>query len=236
MDRLKRRLLLGAFRVADALVMAVAFATALLVTAEQASPQNPAEFLAVRIKVSNVLLFLGFVLAWHLTFRLQGLYRSRRIGLMVSEWWDVAKAVALGTLLLSGLALLLHLQAVDRGFLLVFFLVSLVGTILTRSLLRLVLGQVRRRGRNLRNLVIVGCGPRGARLGAEIWKRPELGYLLLGYIDDMPPPPSPLHGEPEKWLGGLTDAAAILGGLEVDEVMICLPLRSQYETDRKSVV
>jgi exopolysaccharide biosynthesis polyprenyl glycosylphosphotransferase len=30
-------------------------------------------------------------------------------------------------------------------------------------------------------------------------------------------------------LGGLKDAAAILGGLEVDEVMICLPLRSQYE-------
>ena len=161
MDRLKRQLLLDAFRVADALVMAGAFATALLVTAEEASPQNPAEFLAVRIKVSNALLFLGFLLAWHLVFRLRGLYRSRRIGLLASEWWDVAKAVALGTLLLSGLAMLLRLQAVDRGFLLVFFVLSLAGTLITRSLLRMVLGQVRRRGRNLRNLVIVGCGPRG---------------------------------------------------------------------------
>jgi exopolysaccharide biosynthesis polyprenyl glycosylphosphotransferase len=229
MERLKRRLLFDAFRVADVLVMAVAFATALLVTAEEASPQNPAEFLAVRIRVSNALLFLGFLLAWHLVFRLRGLYRSRRIGLLVSEWWDVAKAVALGTLLLSGLAMLLRLQAVDRGFLLVFFVLSLAGTLITRSLLRMVLGQVRRRGRNLRNLVIVGCGPRGARIGAEIWKRPELGYLLLGYIDDIPPPRSPLHDEPEKLLGGLDEAATILGHLEVDEVMICLPLRSQYE-------
>jgi len=230
MDSLKRRLLLDAFRVADALVMGAAFAMALLVTAEQASPHNPAEFLSVRVKVSNALLFLGFVLAWHLIFRLRGLYRSRRIGLMVSEWWNVAKAVALGTLLLSGLALLLRLQAVDRSFLLVFFLVSLVGTILTRSLLRMVLGEVRRRGRNLRNLVIVGCGPRGARLGTKIWKRPELGYLLLGYIDDFPPPRSPLPGGPEKLLGGLSDAESILSDSEVDEVMICLPLRSQYET------
>lgn len=210
--------------------MAAAFAIALVVTAEQASPHNPAEFLAVRVKVSNALLFLGLMLAWHLIFRLRGLYRSRRIGLVVSEWWDVVKAVALGTLLLSALALLLRLEAVDRSFLLAFFVASLVGTILTRTVLRMFLGEVRRRGRNLRNLVIVGCGPRGARLGAEIWKRPELGYLLLGYIDDFPPPPSPLHGAPEKLLGGLSDVESVLSSSEVDEVMICLPLRSQYET------
>lgn len=229
MNTLRRRLLLDAFRVADVLVMGSAFATALLITAEQASPHNPAEFLSVRVKVSNAILFLALVLVWHLTFRLQGLYRSRRIGLLVSEWWDVAKAVSLSTLLVSGVALLLRLQAVDRSFLVVFFLVSLIGTILVRSLLRLILGEVRRRGRNLRNLVIVGSGARGARLGAEIWQRPELGYLLLGYIDDLPAPRSPLHGGQERLLGGLSDAESILSRLEVDEVMICLPLRSQYE-------
>lgn len=229
MYRLRRQFLLNAFRVADVVVMGFAFVIALGLTAETASPQNPAEFLAVRVKVSNALLFLGFAVAWHVICRAQGLYRSRRIGLMVSEWWDVAKAVGLGTLLLASLALLLRLQAVDRSFLLVFFFVSLLGTILTRIVLRTILGEVRRQGRNLRKLVIVGCGTRGARLGAEIWKRPELGYLLIGYIDDMPPPHSPLHGEPENLLGGLDAATAILTGLEVDEVMVCLPVRSQYE-------
>jgi len=230
MQSLRRRLLLDAFRVADLCVMSAAFGLALLVSAGAASPNNPAEFLAVRIKLSNALLFMGFAVLWHVIFRARGLYRSRRIGLLVSEWWDIAKAVALGTLILAGLAVALRLVAVDRRFLAVFFVAGLVGTVLTRSALRLVLGEVRREGRNLRNLVIVGCGPRGARLGTEIWKRPELGYLLLGYIDDIPPPRSSLHGQPEKLLGGLKDAPTILGGLEVDEVMICLPLRSQYET------
>lgn len=229
MNNVRRQLLLDAFRVADALVMGFAFATALFFTADQASPNNPAEFLAVRVKISNALLFLGLMLAWHLIFRIRGLYLSRRIGLLVSEWWNVTKAVALGTVLLASLGLLLHLEAVDRGFLLAFFSVSLVGTILMRSLLRAFLGEVRRRGRNLRNLVIVGCGPRGARLGAEIWKRPELGYMLLGYIDDFPPPRSPLHGAPEKLLGVLSDVESVLANNEVDEVMICLPVRSQYE-------
>jgi exopolysaccharide biosynthesis polyprenyl glycosylphosphotransferase len=199
MQNLRRRLLLDAFRVADLCAMTVAFGLALLVSAGAVSPNNPAEFLAVRIKLSNALLFMGFAVLWHVIFRARGLYRSRRIRLLVSEWWEIAKAVAL-------------------------------GTVLTRSALRFVLGEVRRKGRNLRNLVIVGCGPRGARLGAEIWKRPELGYLLLGYIDDIPPPRSSLHGQPENLLGGLKDAASLLTTLEVDEVMICLPLRSQYET------
>src|SRR5512136_1113508 len=230
MQNLRRRLLLDAFRMADLCAMSVAFGLALLVSADAASPNNPTEFLAVRIKLSNALLFLGFAVLWHIIFRARGLYRTRRIGLLVSEWWDVAKAVALGTVILAGLAVVLRLIAVDRHFLVAFFLSGLLGTILTRSVLRLVLGEVRRRGRNLRNLVIVGCGPRGARLGAEIWKRPELGYLLLGYIDDMPPPSSPLHGHPETLLGKLADAPSLLRSLQVDELMICLPLRSQYES------
>jgi len=230
MQPLRRRLLLDAFRVADLCVMSAAFGLALLVSAGVASPNNPAAFLAVRIKLSNMILFAGFALIWHVIFRARGLYRTRRIGLLVSEWWDIARAVALGTLILAGLGLVLRLAAVDRRFLAVFFVVGLVGTVLTRSALRLALGEVRRKGRNLRNLVIVGCGPRGARLGAEIWKRPELGYLLMGYIDDIPPPRSALHGQPEKLLGGLKDAGKLLGTMEVDEVMICLPVRSQYET------
>jgi exopolysaccharide biosynthesis polyprenyl glycosylphosphotransferase len=176
-----------------------------------------------------VLLFIGFAVLWHVIFRVRGLYRSRHIGLLVSEWWEVAKATALGTFVLAGLSVALPLRAVDRQFLAVFFGASLLATVLTRGVLRLALGEVRRNRRNLRNLVIIGCGPRGAALGAEIWKKPELGYLLVGYIDDLPPPRSALHGDPEKLLGGLKDAATILGGLEVDEVMICLPMRSQYE-------
>jgi exopolysaccharide biosynthesis polyprenyl glycosylphosphotransferase len=51
----------------------------------------------------------------------------------------------------------------------------------------------------------------------------------LGYIDDQPPPLSPLHGHPEKLLGGLDDVPRVLSANQVDEVMICLPLRSHYE-------
>jgi exopolysaccharide biosynthesis polyprenyl glycosylphosphotransferase len=229
MQRLRRRLILDAYRVADLCAMCVAFGLALMVSAGVESPNNPTEFFAVRIKLLNALLFMGFAVLWHMILRARGLYELRRVGLRVSEWWAVTKGVALGTLILAGLGFVAKLDAVDRRFLAVFFGVSLVATIVARVVVGLAMGERRQSRRALRNLVIVGCGPRGAQLGAEVWSRPDLGYLLLGYIDDIPAPANPLHGQPEKLLGGLADARRLLRELEVDEVMICLPVRSQYE-------
>jgi FlaA1/EpsC-like NDP-sugar epimerase len=112
----------------------------------------------------------------------------------------------------------------------VFFTTAVLGTVLVRTILRSFLGGIRRHGRNLRNLVIIGCGPRGAQFGKEVRSRPELGYLLLGYIDEIAPPLNPLHGKPEKLLGSLEHAREILAHIEVDEVVISLPIRSYYET------
>jgi exopolysaccharide biosynthesis polyprenyl glycosylphosphotransferase len=58
----------------------------------------------------------------------------------------------------------------------------------------------------------------------------ELGYLLLGYMDEIAPPENPLHGGPENLLGNPSDAREILSKLEVDEVVISLPIKSYYAT------
>jgi exopolysaccharide biosynthesis polyprenyl glycosylphosphotransferase len=210
--------------------MAVAFGTAFVVSGQYTQPHSFNEFLAVRVKLVNFVFAGGFALFWHFLLRAFGLYRSRRIGLLATEWWDITKAVSVGTLILSGLALVLDLYAVNRVFLVSFFVFALVGTIVERTLLRSFLKEVRGKGRNLRNLVIVGCGPRGAEFGREVRRRPELGYLLLGYIDEISPPENPLHGGPEKLLGKPDQAREIFRNLEIDEVVISLPIKSYYET------
>jgi exopolysaccharide biosynthesis polyprenyl glycosylphosphotransferase len=183
----------------------------------------------------NFVFFTGFAVLWNIIFGAFGLYRSRRVGLMTDEWWDIAKAVGVGTLILSGLGLVFDLSAVNRMFIAVFFTTALFGTALFRTALRSILGGARRRGRNLRNLVIIGCGPRGAEFGREVRSRPELGYLLLGYIDEIAPPLNPLHGKPEKLLGNLEQAREILHEIEVDEVVISLPIRSYYVSIAKLI-
>ncbi len=230
----KRQILLNAFRAADVAVMAIAFAVAMAASAQRMNIDFQ-DFLAVRIKFSNILLFVGFSVIWHLIFTSQGLYRSRRIGLIKVEWWDVTKAVVLGTLLLSAITLFFKLSAINRTFLATFFAVVLPATVIMRGSLRIVLGGVRQRGRNLRNAVIVGCGPRGTWIGRQLRNRRDLGYLLLGYIDDIPAPESPLHSGKEKLLGRLNDFNQILRSEKVDEVFIALPIKSFYETVAKLI-
>lgn len=224
----RRQFLLSAFRAADVAVMALAFTLALLASAQRTS-MDFEQFLTVRIKFSNILLFLGFAFMWHLIFISQGLYRSRRIGLIKVECWEVTKAVVLGTLLLSAATLFFKISAINRTFLATFFAVVLVATLAMRSGLRIVLGGVRQKGHNLRNTIIVGCGRRGTQIGRQLRNRPDLGYLLLGYVDDIPAPECPLHSGKEKLLGQLNDFDQILRTEKIDEVFIALPIRVFYE-------
>jgi exopolysaccharide biosynthesis polyprenyl glycosylphosphotransferase len=234
MQNFRRRLLVNGYCISDVLVMAVAFALAIFSSAQRMS-LNFEEFLAVRIKLTNLLFFLCFAVAWYLIFRCHGLYRSRRIGQIQAEWWETTKCVMLGTLLLATAAFFAQLVAVNRTFLAIFFIASLTGTLVMRTSLRFMLFGARRKGRNLRNIVIVGCGSRGASIGREIRKRPELGYLILGYIDDLPPPQNPLHGEPEKLLGSLAEVEILIENLEVDEVFITLPIMTYFATVTKII-
>jgi exopolysaccharide biosynthesis polyprenyl glycosylphosphotransferase len=230
MHEARRRLLLNCLYIADLAVMIVAFGLGLVVSGYSVDTGSLHGFLAVRVSLSNFLFAVGFAACWHVIFRATGLYRSRRIGLLSTEWWDITKSVSVATALLAGSATVFDFTAVNRQFLLTFFAVALIATLVMRTCLRSMLGEVRRKGRNLRNLVIIGCGPRGAKIGEEIRKRPDLGYLLLGYIDEISPPKNPLHGQPDSLLGQPREAREILSNLEVDEVVICLPIKSYYET------
>ena len=180
---------------------------------------------ATRPSSSELALLAGLGLLWHYVFRSHGLYRSRRMGLIMAEWWDITRAVSLGTLMFAGLALLFEDGRVSRGFILTFWTVALVASCALRTTLRLFLGEVRRKGHNLRSIIIVGSGPRGQRLGRQIRAREEMGYHLLGYIDNKGG-----HAHVEPLLGMLDDITEILSHQPVDEVLVALPVKSYYQT------
>lgn len=222
-------MLLDLIRVADLVVMAMAFGFAVIVAGHSLQEGSLAEYFSARIKVVNFLFFVGWMVVWHVILKSFGLYRSRRAGVMASEWWSVTKAVAVGTLLLSFVAVILNFSTVNSLFLVIFFCAAFLGTIIARFFLRSFFTEARRNGGTLRRLVIVGCGPRGVEFGKRVRKRPDFGYLLLGFIDDLPAPENPLHGGPEKILGPLDRVREILEEHEVDEVVITLPIASHYQ-------
>ena len=94
----------------------------------------------------------------------------------------------------------------------------------------------RRHNRNLRYLLLVGSNQRVQDFACRIMTKPQLGYRIVGYLDELPNGQS-YHKmlSSHKYLGTLDDFDAVIDQERVDEVVISLPIRSCYEQIKRLV-
>jgi FlaA1/EpsC-like NDP-sugar epimerase len=189
----KRRLLIASMKVFD--LSLTVFAFALTAKIVDASPQGLsfAEFLSVEVKLWNFIIFTGMLFAWNFIFSLSGLYESKRLSTRRSEVTDAVKATALVTILLGACAALLNLRMISLPFLVLFW--SLCSGILIgcRLIVRHSLRMLRRRGRNLHHILILGTNTRAIDFANRIAAQPEFGYRLVGFVDDEWPGTQDFH-------------------------------------------
>lgn len=231
----RRQVLLEAFKVCDLLIMAFSFSLATLAIYYQSSPHFFSQFLSMRIKVQNFLIFIGFLAVWHLLFSGLKLYHSHRLSTRWAEIQTLLKATTLGCLIIYIAAIIFAIDLITLPFIFTFWTMSSAITILSRLVLRNGLKQIRLRNRNLRHMVIVGTNPRGVQFARKIEARPELGYRVLGFVDDD----YPQNGEFKKTgyalVSGLNDFTSFLKDHVVDEVVISLPIKTLYDQSSKIV-
>ena len=101
----------------------------------------------------------------------------------------------------------------------------LVHTLL-RGAIRLVLRALRRRGRNLRHVVIVGAGSHGRYVAARLKAAPWSGLSVHGFYDDDPG----LHGtriDGIPVLGDCSRLATDFAREPADQVWVALPLAAE---------
>ena len=87
---------------------------------------------------------------------------------------------------------------------------------------------LRRRGRYLKTLLIVGGGARGEQFASLLAGRKDLGYRLLGFVDSDPAYRRRDFGG-AAWLGGFEDLPDIVAREAIDDVAIALPIKSRYD-------
>jgi exopolysaccharide biosynthesis polyprenyl glycosylphosphotransferase len=226
-NEIRRRLLLNALKLLDLGLLMLSFGLSALIV--QVPHGTLAQVFLVRVKLSNVGIFSMVVLAWHLVLCLCGMYGSKRLASRRKMVVDTAKATTFCTLCLVVLTIFFSISIVTPRFIGVFFTVSAASVISGRLLLRYFLGKIRLAGHNLRHILILGTNARAVQFARNIEANPELGYRILGFIDQH----WPKIGEFEKVTGPL---ACEFGALPeflrhnvVDEVVNYLPLRSFYE-------
>ena len=225
----KWRLLKHAAKLYDICVLIAAFLFATFVIQSSPMGTSLSGFMALRIKLGNCLLFALLLAAWHNLFALCGLYVSKRLTRRSTEIYGVSKATALASVLLLVMAKTLHIEMVSFPFVLMFWIICTWFMVSGRLAARSLLVALRSRGRNSRFVLIVGTNERAIAFAEAIRARPELGYHIVGFVDD-------------DWIGNwnfeatgnirccsFSGLANFLRHNVVDEAAIYLPLRSYYE-------
>jgi exopolysaccharide biosynthesis polyprenyl glycosylphosphotransferase len=225
----RRRYLLNALKILDLSIMLGALGLATVVAYYQVGRTfSFAEFIHMRVEVHNLFLLSGMAGLWHLSFRVFGSYRSRRLSSRQSEMRDIVQAASVGAIIVLLASVLFRIRIATPAFLATFWLASSGLLMGSRLALRYVLGSVRRRGRNLRNILFVGTNARTFAFARQIDARPDLGYQILGFVDEA------REGVQDDYLaryGRVCDFdgfPAFLRTHVVDEVVVALPVRSLY--------
>jgi len=224
----RRFILRSAAKTMDLCIMVVSFALAGVAVAFQSMEVQPSELLSVRLKLVNMVLFGGLLVGWHLIFSWSGLYGSRRLHSLHREILDVLKATSLGTIAILTAGFLFRVELITPIFVAVFWAASTLLTMLFRVLIFTLLRRVRRHGRNLRNVLIVGTNKRAVRFADNLRARPELGYKVIGFADDGWEGIMDFLRSGERLVADVQTLLPYLRENVVDEVVIALPASSTY--------
>ena len=230
----RQNILLKAHKLFDLLTVVFAFLLAAWVSYHHGRIPF-IQFMESRIKVTNFILFFGFLLIWHLIFSGFGLYNSRRLSTRYDDVVDVLRATSLGTLMMSLFVILFRIKLGTPLFLLTFWAGNTAIASSGRLMLRAILERLRRRGRNLRQTLIAGTNSRAIRFARKIEAKPELGYRLIGFVDDHWANFQEFQETGYSTVTGLKEVPDFLSNHVVDEVLICLPLKSYYEEVRQII-
>jgi exopolysaccharide biosynthesis polyprenyl glycosylphosphotransferase len=118
----------------------------------------------------------------------------------------------------------------DHTFLVVLCSATLVYLLTFRMVTRLSIRELRSLGINNARIIIVGANDRTVHLIDVLRMQSVAGYNLSGVLDDDPERGTMVESEGVPYIGDISSLKERVIQGEVDEVYICLPVRSRYES------
>lgn len=168
-------------------------------------------------------LFFLFPLIWLGIFTAFAIYDGRKYLKIVDEFTALTLASFVSAIASAGI-LYLSFRDVSRALFLVFVLFAFVLFIGWRIFARLAFRLQQARPETVRRVLIVGAGPLGERIQAQINSRPAANLLVVGFLDD-----GRFDFEsPVNLLGSQTDVVGIATQYSITDVVIALP-HSAYQ-------
>ncbi len=152
----------------------------------------------------------------------QRLYVPRREGSFITELAGLVKSTVLAVVLLTAFLFFDRSRSYARGIVAIFAVLNPAAAFAFRVAVRSALRFARRRGRNLRHVVVVGTGRTAQALTHRIRRNPWTGLRIIGLVAERPDRAGrTIHDLPV--LGTTEEIDAVLDRHHPDQVFIALP-------------
>jgi exopolysaccharide biosynthesis polyprenyl glycosylphosphotransferase len=209
--------------------MVLCFGIASLLVSSETEISRIRYFLDVRFSLGNIGLFSCFAVLWNIIFSSFGLYEGTLFLHPYRQAIDVVKATSIGTCIIVALAVPLAISFVNAEFLLLFWLGATTVSICGRFVIRELQIYFDKNQRNLRKILIIGANARSMRLAHRIQHDQRHGARVIGFVDNSTAHAPGFEKSGYRLVAQCKNLPTYLANTEIDEVLVCLPIKSRSE-------
>jgi Undecaprenyl-phosphate glucose phosphotransferase len=180
-----------------------------------------------------LLLIPVIVVLWPAVLYFHGLYQLKRGRSRIDEFFAILFSVLIASALLLGATLYVRVYykyqpdvapmwEYSQGVMALFIVLDVLALNAGRSALRAYLKRMWTAGYNVRRVLVAGAGELGQQVAQTILAHRELGFRLVGFVDDAAPALKHRGGIPV--LGTLDQATQVAAAHGADQLYVALPL------------
>lgn len=163
--------------------------------------------------------------AYLIIYRFCRLYTAKRGSGPGGELLRIVEANVIGAMGMTSVLFVIWQQHFSRSMIAMFVCINIVFTAVFRLSLREVLMVARRKGYNIKHVLLVGYSRAAEEYIDRVKSNPQWGYVIHAILDDVIPRGTLYKGI--KVVGRIDNLEIILPENKLDEIAITLPL-SQY--------
>ena len=211
--------------VLDALVIAASYLSAWWLMFASRFADQSAGRLAKGFYFSALYFLVPGYLVLYYWFRM---YTPKRVQRTEDEILNTFRANIVGYILVLAVLFLANsfvdeMQHFSRKMLTLFAVINTLSTLLMRAFIRRVLHLFRKKGYNLKHILLVGYSRAAEAYIDRIMANPQWGYMVRGILDDNVPRGAVYKGV--KVLGSIHNLLYILPENKLDEIAVTLSLQ-----------
>lgn len=160
----------------------------------------------------------GYVLLYYIFH----LYTPKRAAGRKVEFYNIVKANTMGLVIFIGILYIINQPNFSRSMILIFYILNIVLETFTRNIIHTVLRLMRKKGYNVKYILLVGYSRAAEEYMNRIRTNPQWGYVVRGILDDKVPRGTMYRGV--KVLGKIDNLFVILPESQLDEIAVTLAL------------